>query len=191
MNFSLTPKQSRAFAVGILLLCVACIVSAIVVPAWMMNAHYDQAISDYTDKVIRYRRFAEQAPGIQAEIEKVKALNAKKYFMKSNSPALAASEVQDIVKQFIESRRGRLASVQILPPKDEGKYRRIGLSIQASVTALALQQILHGIDSSAPYIFIDTLSIRAGQGRNYKPIPGVEPEFNMQLTVHGYAIIAQ
>lgn len=189
MRLNLSPAQSKALALGILLFLLTCIVSAIAIPAWMLNVHYDKAISDYADKVIRYRRFADQAPGIRTEIEKVKALNPKKYFTKSNNPALAASEMQDLVKQFIESSRGKLTSVQILPPKDEGKYRRVGLSVQANATAPALQQILHGIDSSEPYIFIDTLSIRAGQGRNYKPLPGIEPEFSLQLTVHGYATI--
>jgi general secretion pathway protein M len=189
MNFRLPPSQSRAFALGILFLFLLALISAVTVPAWMLHSHYGQAISDYQDKIIRYRRFAEQAPLIQAEIDKVRSLNARKYFLKVNNPSLAASEMQDLVKQFIESRRGKLTSVQILPPKDEGKYRRIGLAVQANVTALALQQILHGIDSREPYIFVDVMSVRAGQGRLYRPMPGVEPEFSLQLTVHGYAII--
>lgn len=189
MKLRMTPRQSKTLALGILLLLIALLASVVVVPAFVFNSRYDQAISDYTDKVVRYRRFAEQAPLIQAEIAKVQALNPRKYFTKTNNPALAASELQDIVKQFVESRRGKLTSVQILPPKDEGKYRRIGLALQANVSALALQQILHGIDSREPYVFVDVISVRAGQGRLYRPIPGVEPEFGLQLTVHGYAII--
>lgn len=189
MNLQLTSAQSRALASGILLLLAVVLMSVIVVPAWVAHNHYDQAIADYHDKVIRYRRFAEQEPFILAEIDKARSLNSKKYFIKSGNPALAASEMQDFVKQFIESRRGKLMSVQILPPKDEGKYRRIGLIVQANVTALALQQILHGVDSREPYIFVDVMSVRAGQGRLYRPLPGVEPEFTLQLTVHGYAII--
>ena len=189
MNLRLTSMQKRGLALGIFLLLLAGLISAVVVPAWMLHNHYDQVITDYQDKVIRYRRFAEQAPLIQTEIDRVKALNARKYFLKVNNPALAASEMQDLIKQFIESRRGKLTSVQILPPKDEGNYRRIGLAVQANVTALALQQILHGIDAREPYVFIDVMSVRAGQGRLYRPMPGVEPEFSLQLTVHGYAII--
>lgn len=189
MNFRLMPSQSRILALGILVLLLIALIAAVFVPSWMLHNHYDQAITDYQDKVIRYRRFAEQGPLIQAEIDKVKTLNARKYFLKVNNPTLAASEMQDLVKQFIESKRGKLTSVQILPPKDEGKYRRIGLAVQANVNALALQQILHGIDAREPYVFIDVISLRAGQGRLYRPMPGVEPEFSMQLTVHGYAII--
>ncbi len=189
MNFRLASTQSKIFAFGLFLLLLSALISAVVVPVWMLHNHYDQAITDYKDKVIRYRRFAEQAPLIKAEIDKVRALNSKKYFLKSNVSALAASEMQDFVKQLIESRRGKLQSVQILPPKDEGKYRRIGLVLQANMTALALQQILYGIESREPSVFIDVMSVRAGQGRLYRPMPGVEPEFSLQLTVHGYAII--
>jgi hypothetical protein len=54
---------------------------------------------------------------------------------------------------------------------------------------LALQQILLGIESRVPFLFIDHLAIRAGQGRLYRPQPGVDPEFGLQMTLHGYAII--
>lgn len=189
MSFRLSPTQNRMLALSILLLGVVAIFSLIAIPAWVFHSRYDQAIADYQDKVIRFRRFAEQGPLIQAEIDKVKSLNTKRFFMKSNNPALAASEMQELVRQFIESRRGKLMSMQILPPKEEGRYRRIGLVVQANVTALALQQILYGIDTREPYVFIDVMSVRAGQGRLYRPLPGVEPEFTLQLTVYGYAII--
>ena len=61
--------------------------------------------------------------------------------------------------------------------------------MQANVTPLALQQILLGIESRVPFLFIDNLAIRAGQGRLYRPQPGVDPEFGLQMTLHGYAII--
>ncbi|MBV5276571.1 hypothetical protein JZU56_01670, partial [bacterium] len=95
----------------------------------------------------------------------------------------------DAVKQLIEARRGKLLSVQILPAKDEGKYRKVSLTVNANVTPLALQQILLGIESRTPFLFIDNLSIRAGQGRLYRPQPGIDPEFGLQMTLHGYAII--
>ena len=65
MNLRLTPNQSRAFALGILFLLLLSLISTVVLPAWMLHNHYGQAISDYQDKVIRYRRFAEQAPLIR------------------------------------------------------------------------------------------------------------------------------
>lgn len=189
MKIRLTPNQSKALAVGLLFLTVVFAVSAVVIPNWLLNRHYDEAIEDYTVRLIRYRRFAEQAPAIEKEIQKIEAINPKKFYIKTNNPALAASEIQESLKQLFESRKGKLVSVQILPPKDEGKYRKISISIQANVTTLALQQILHGIESREPHLFIDTMSVRAGQGRLYRPAPGIEPEFGLQMTIHGYAMI--
>lgn len=189
MNIKLNPPQSRALALGLLLIVMALAAAAIAVPAWMLHRHYDEAIESASDNLIRYRRFSEQAPAIEQEIEKISALNARKFFIKTSNPSLAASDIQEAVKQLIESRRGKLLSVQILPAKDEGKYRKISLTIQANVTPQALQQILHGIESRDPLLFIDNLSIRAGQGRLYRPQPGIDPEFGLQMTLHGYAII--
>lgn len=189
MKIKLTSQQSRALALVLLFIVIALTVAAIATPAYLLHRHYDETIENATDNLIRYRRFSEQAPAIEQEIEKIAALNAKRFFIKTSNPSLAASDIQDAVKQIIESRRGKLLSVQILPAKDEGKYRRISLTIQANVTPLALQHILHGIESRDPMLFIDNLSIRAGQGRLYRPQPGIEPEFGLQMTLHGYAII--
>ena len=189
MKIRLTPNQSKALAIGLLFLVTVLAVLAVAIPNWLANRHYDQAIEDYTERLIRYRRFAEQAPLIEKEIQKVEAINPKKFYIKTNNPALAASEIQESLKQLFESRKGKLVSIQILPSKDEGKYRRVSISIQANVSTLALQQILHGIESQEPHLFIDTMSVRAGQGRLYRPLPGVEPEFGLQMTIHGFAMI--
>ena len=189
MIFKLTPAQRKALALLLLLIVIGLLIALVATPALMLHRNYDEAIESSTDKLIRYRRFSEQAPRIQEEIEKISALNAKKFFIKTSNPSLAASDIQDAVKQFIESRRGKFLSVQILPAKDEGKYRKISLTVNANVTHLALQQILYAIESRDPMLFIDNLSIRAGQGRLYRPQPGIEPEFGLQMTLHGYAII--
>jgi len=189
IKLKLTPRQNQALALVLLLLVIGFVVALVALPTLMLHRRYDNAIENATDSLIRYRRFSEQEPAIKQEIEKITALNAKKFFIKTSNPSLAASDIQDAVKQFIESRRGKLLSVQILPAKDEGKYRKISLTVQANVTPLALQQILLGIESRVPFLFIDNLAIRAGQGRLYRPQPGVDPEFGLQMTLHGYAII--
>lgn len=189
MKNRLTPNQGKALATGLLFLVIGLVVSTVLIPNFLFHRHYDEAIEDYTERLIRYRRFAEQAPSMEEDIKKIEAINPKKFYIKINNPALAASEIQESLKQLVESRKGKLVSVQILPPKDEGKYRKVSISIQANVSTLALQQILQGIDSREPHLFIDTMSIRAGQGRLYKPTPGVEPEFGLQMTIHGYAMI--
>jgi general secretion pathway protein M len=189
VKLKLTPLQNKSIALALLFIVITVAISAVLVPTIMRHRHYDEAIDSARDNLIRYRRFSEQEPAIKQEIEKITALNAKKFFIKTSNPSLAASEIQDAAKQLIEARRGKLLSVQILPAKDEGKYRKISLTIQANVTHLALQQILYTIESRDPLIFIDNLSLRAGQGRLYRPQPGVEPEFGLQITVHGYAII--
>ncbi len=189
MKLKLTARQSQAIALTLLLIVIGLVAALVTIPTVMLHRDYDEEIESATDKLIRYRRFSEQEPAIKLEIEKISALNAKKFFIKTSNPSLAASEIQDAAKQLIELRRGKLLSVQILPAKDEGKYRKISLTIQANVTHLALQQILHTIESRDPLLFIDNLSLRAGQGRLYRPQPGVDPEFGLQMTLHGYAII--
>jgi len=190
MKIQLTPLQNRLLAISLTLTVLLMVVASVGIPVWLLHRHYDLAIDEQMDKLIRYKRFAEQAPAMQLEISKLEAINPRRLYIKTSNPGLAAAEVQESVKQLIELGRGKLTSVQILPPKDEGKHRRISVSIQANVTAPSLQQVLRGLDAHEPFLFVDTLAIRAGQGRLYRPAPGVEPEFSLQMTLHGYAVIS-
>jgi hypothetical protein len=57
--------------------------------------------------------------------------------------------------------------------------------MSASIAPLLL--ILHALETSQPYLFVDQLTVQANQGRGYKPVPGVEPEYVVSLTVFGFA----
>ena len=52
----------------------------------------------------------------------------------------------------------------------------------------ALQKILYAIEAQAPYLVVDSMSIRPINAfRGFKPGPGQEPEVNVLLEVAGYA----
>src|SRR5437868_4600294 len=72
----LTPARQRLLALGILVLMVALALVVLVVPVLLAHRHYDAAIDDLSDKLMRYRRVAAQAPELRAALEAVKAKDA-------------------------------------------------------------------------------------------------------------------
>ena len=114
--------------------------------------------------------------------------DSRKFFLKATSPTLAAAELQGLVTKIIESHDGKILSSQSIPNKDDAKTAtgRIAMSINLGASIVSLQLILRQIEVSEPYLFIDQLTIRANQGRAYRPVPGVQPEFSVQMTVSAY-----
>ena len=189
MRLNLTPVQSRYVAVALLFLALTLLAVAVVWPTWWLHSHYDAVLDDYTDKLARYRRVASLRPEIERAIAAAEKSDGRKYYLKGPSITLAAAELQGMVTKVIDTHKGRVVSSQVLQSKDDGKSdgaTKVSLSVNLNATIIPLQMIVHTIETQEPYLFIDQLTVRANQGRAYRPLPGVQPEFGIQMTVHGY-----
>jgi general secretion pathway protein M len=181
-------SRSRMLAVGLLVLLVALALGILLSPlAWLYN-RYDKILVQASDQLVRFQRVAATKPQVEARLAAVKAKDVRSGFLKSSAPALAASEVQDRAKTLVEANGGRLNAIQILPHKDEGRYRQVGVNIQLSANMPALRRILHALEGERPYLLVDNLTIRSFQNINYKPSPGIEPEMYIQFDVVGLTL---
>jgi general secretion pathway protein M len=190
MTLALSPGQRRAAAVALLLASIVLVVAAVAWPVWRLHGHYDEVIGESTDRLVRYQRIAALRPAIEQSIAAVEQRGAKQHFWKGSTPALASAEIQGAVTKIIETHQGRIFSSQTVSGPEDAKAAgpaKVSISIQLTAAIVPLQLILHAIESHQPYLFIDQLSIRANQGRGFKPAPGAQPEFVVQLTVRGYA----
>jgi general secretion pathway protein M len=191
MTLQLTRTQSRYAAVAILLLVAIAIASAIAWPTWRLHHHYDAALDDYTDRLTRYRRVAALRPAIEQAITAVEKSGGRKYFLKGPSATLAAAELQGMVTKIVDAHKGHIVSIQVLPFKDEGKSgiaNRVSISVNLNASIVPLMMILHTTESQEPCLFVDNLTVRANQGRAFRALPGVQPEFGVQMTLHGYLL---
>lgn len=189
MKVELTPGQNRYLALALLILVLTALIVALALPTWRLHQHYDRHIEDYADQLARYRRIAAMRPDVEAAILEADQRDSRKYYLKASLPTLAGAELQGLVTKIVESRQGRIVSSQILQGKDEGKTvgpAKVTLSVQMTASIVPLQMILHSIETQEPTLFIEQLTVRTNQGRGYKPTPGVQPEFFVQLTVNAY-----
>lgn len=191
MNIRLTTKQNRSLALLLLLVVVSAAVAAVVLPMWMLNTYYDNYLEEHTDRLKRYRRVMALRPAIEEATKAVETRAGRQYYLKAASPALSAAELQGTVTKIIEANNGKIASSQALPAKDDGKAAepvKVTISVQMSASIIPLLMILHTLETIRPYLFVDQLTVSANQGRGYRPVPGVQPEYVVQLTVSGYAL---
>lgn len=183
---TLTPQQSRMLALSLLLVLAALIIAIIAAPVFLLHRHYNQAIEQQLDLLARYSRIGDTAPGLNKQIEKQKALGKRGFFLKNSVPAMAASEVQEMVKGVVESNGGKITSMQILGHKDDGNYRKVTVNIQMNAMVEAAQKVFYTLETQRPYLMLDNVSIRRAI-RFYAP--GQEPDYLVQVDVVGYAVL--
>lgn len=184
----LTPWQSKAAALALLTLVLVAAGLAVATPVWLLHQRYDTAMEDAKTRLERYSKIAGMREGLQQKVAEVKALDATRHYLRSASPALAAAELQELVKSVLDANGGKLNSIQILPHKDEGLYRQVTVSLQLTAPLSALKAMLYKLESARPYLFIDNFSIRSFPGFAPRTTPAVEPELTIQFDLTGYAL---
>ena len=184
----LPPEKRRQAAFSLLAVALAAAIFLVSIPLWLLHRHYDSALEDIDQRLVRYERLAASRPQLQRKLDAVRAAGSRKYFLKASAPSLSAAEIQERVRQFVEAQGGRLISVQVAQPKEEGRFRQITVTVQANANIGALRKILRATETGEPYLFIDALTVRAQVPPGFKPAPGFEPEMFIQLDVSGFAI---
>lgn len=187
---NMTPAQSKAAAISLLLGLLVLVIGAVALPLWLLNRHYETALDDSVSRIERYSKIAGMRDGLAKKAIEVNALGASHHYLKSASPALAAAELQEQAKVILEANGGKLNSIQILPHKDDGAYRQISVALQLNAPISAVKGMLYALESARPYLFVDNFSVRslAGFGVRAGVDPNVEPELTVQFDLTGFAL---
>jgi hypothetical protein len=184
----LKPGESRALAVLLLVVAIAAALVLLLLPMVLLHRHYDNAIATQQDHLERFRRVAAQAPAFKQALDTLRGRDGRSFYLTNTASNLAGAELQDIVRNAIESNGGRITTIQVVQPKDDGRYKQIDVSLQLFASTPNLQKILYALETQQPYLVVENLSLRPLNAfRNFKPAPGAEPEVSVQLEVAGFS----
>jgi general secretion pathway protein M len=184
----LSPGQQRALALTMFVAVLVIVLLVLLGPLILLHRHYDRAIAETTDRVGHLRRIAAQAPELRRARDSMKERDGRRFFLRNTAPNLAGAELQELVKAAIESNGGRITTSQNTSPRDDGRFKQIGVNVQFFATTPALQKLLGALESQQPYLLVDNITVRPLNAfRGFKPGPGMEPEVNVQLDVSAFA----
>jgi len=187
---ALSKNQSRTLAIGLLILILTIGVLLLFIPINMLHRHYDQSLDSLADYLGRYRHVVATHAEVQSALDQVKQKNGRQHFLRNTGVALAASEIQETAKNLIEANGGKLVSMQVVPFKDDGGYRRVTVNIQFISNLPTLRKILYAVETVQPYLLLDNVSIRSQANALNKGAPVTEPELIAQFDASGYTLVA-
>jgi general secretion pathway protein M len=185
-----SPALRRIVAVGLLLALIFAIVLWVALPLW---ESYSDAEASASELEMALRKLDSARPDpVALEIE-LRRLESKRAaapgLLAGPSDALASAELQNRLTTATEAARGTFRSAQALPVHDEGPYRRVAVRAQMSVKLGELVRILHDLESSSPYLFIDQASVRVltspHSGKSPQP-EDQEPGLDVTFELYGY-----
>lgn len=182
-------NSGRSVAIALVLVAAMVVLAPPAAALWWLHQRYDKALADAGDQLARYRRIIATRDESERALVALKAKQLERLYLKSSTPAAAASEIQDMIRGFVETGGGRLVSTNVPPHKDDGRYRQVNINVQITANGPALRRILHAIDTATPHLLLENINIRQSIGPGYKPVPGVEPDLFVQFDVHGFSLV--
>lgn len=164
----------------------------------LINAYEENAAAIERAETLLQRQhaLAAQQPQLRERLEEEREqADALSGYLEGPSDALAAAELQDLVKEVVEGSGGELRSTRILPAEDveaSPGTRRTTLRVQMMVNIEGLGEILHALEAGQPYVLIDELSIRNQRERrqrrrnNRAEVADGEPMLDVSLELSGF-----
>lgn len=185
------PRDRRILAVTLLVLTIAIVAAAIAVPVVLLNRHYDQNLAKMTRQWKSQSAFNAMRPQVALALESLRAKGVRKFFLKGTTGALASAELQDQVRQIVETNGGKLITANASPHKDDGAYRVASANFQLNINNTNLRRMLHELETREPYLFNDNLVIRSQVPPGYRPPAGAsEPDLFVQMDVSGVGYVS-
>jgi general secretion pathway protein M len=151
-------------------------------------AETDAAVAQAAESLDRYRRIAAARPALQERLDALKSRQSEiGTYLSGGTDALAGAELQELVTATVASGGGALRSVQILPVKADGGFRRIGVRVQMTATMAQVLRVLHGFEAGSKLLFVDKLEVsnRRARRRRKQPVE-MDPALLVRLDLFGY-----
>jgi general secretion pathway protein M len=159
------PRGWRCLVSLLAVLALAAgLAATVAIPVAAKHAFYRESIEQSEADLARYRRIIAEAPGLRAEIERLRsAAESASYYLGKSTRPLAAAELQEKAKQAVELNGGALTSTQVLQARgDEGQ---VTVRVQLSGDTEVLQKVLYSLESGQPFLFVDNLTVRSSVHR--------------------------
>jgi len=182
----LDDKQQRTLAIALLALVVVIVVGAIAVPVWTVNASYRDDIEQLQSRLQRLRAVAASDGELRPRYEQYKATQrAAGHFLRSSTDAVAAAELQGVLKNLASANGAQVLSTQILPAIAEDQFVRVALRARLRGTLTDIVNTLHTIETNDVFLFLDNVSVRDSTDRR-RALPGNSVQFEVDLDLITY-----
>jgi type II secretory pathway component PulM len=159
----LTPPQRRlALILGGLLLALLVYV-VIISPLWALEDYWAQELTRRRQLLARYRTLTEGKARVAQAHKAMKDTFAQTegQFLSGTNAAVAAADLQEILKNLTSAHGVQLSSTKILPPREAGPYLEVPVQVQLSGSVAQLLTIIYHLEHHKKLLFIPELEINS------------------------------
>lgn len=186
---TLSGKGHCRAAVALLVLTLLAGYALLAWPWIAKYQFYQTHTEQLQDRLQRFNGIVATREALNAKLHQVRqegSVNA--YYLNEPSPTLAATELQQTVKEIVKATGGSLVSTQILPVIDEDIFSRVAIQVRLTGDTQVLQKLVYALESKPPLLFLDNLQV-VGQEIRQRGSDGeihTQLQLQIQFELAGY-----
>ena len=166
---TLTKKQRQLLALVILTVLMVIIFTLTIAPLWALNRHYLDTIDQHERHLEILQRTVAAGSELRSRHEQLKRMLASnRHYLKSSTEALAAADLQGIIKRISRAKDMEVLSTQILPTTEESDFIGVTLKVRMRGKLENMVRVFHALETGQPYLFLDNISVRSRLQRSRK-----------------------
>ena len=150
----------RLAAVALLLVAAAVFVLAVVVPYTSRLNQMQEQLEATRVLLARFAAVADQKGEIDGYVQAGRAALESAAYLKGETEALKAAGLQTTLSEIANAARVRLYSTRALGHKERNDVRLIGVRVQFKSDVAQLRMLLHRIEVSRPFLFVEAMQIQ-------------------------------
>lgn len=158
---------------------------AVVLPAIELFVFQREDVAQASDELATYRGQIAARPQLQAELAAMDRQEAQAAaLLDGSNTAVAAANMQSLVKRLIESHSGQLRSAQMLSATKHGGLEKIQVQYELSLPLGSFGPATFELETGRPFLFLDTVDVRP---ESYTGgTTGAPGNLHVQWLMHGY-----
>ncbi|HEY2069244.1 MAG TPA: type II secretion system protein GspM [Rhizomicrobium sp.] len=167
----------------VILIAVAMVpVLAVALPVADLFLQQSDETARLKEDYANYRASIAAQPALKMERANLdRQESAAAALLHGDSAALAAANMQSLVKLLVERHGGHLRSAQNLSTAISGGMEKIEAAYELTIPAGSLKAVTYELETGSPYLFLDGVAIRGEQLAD-----GAPHDLHVSWTVHGY-----
>jgi type II secretory pathway component PulM len=158
------PEQQRRWAwLGLAGLGLLLTYLLIIGPLLDLEDSWDQELVRQRQVLAKYQSLVAHRTTAQEAITALQTSFAqiRSQFLTGNNPAVASSDLQDIIKTLAREHGLELTSTKTLPPRETGPYLEVPIQVTLAARIDQMLTIMYNLEHHKKLLFISELEINA------------------------------
>ena len=127
---------------------------------WTLHQRLQNHLADLEPRFARLTGLLARQADLQALGVQANAQLARLTYPASQDVTQAGNDAQQRIRSLFADSKLDIISIQVLPPKEEGKFDRILVNLRVEGDLAGIQDALRKLSSQSPVVLVDSLTLQ-------------------------------